>query len=395
MQDPGGLELVTETTRFDENGNPEEVVDPKGQTTTNTYDELNRLKTTSFAFDPEDADAPVALHQPASSTPTTRTTTCVRSTSPWPAARSPDHADDDPDLRLPRPPRHRDDAPPRRGGDQTVAYTYFRNGLRKTVTDPADLVTAYTYDGKNRLETATTASGTPEAATTIYGYFPDDLLETVAYPNGVSATHTYDKADRLLSVTNALGRDVVSSYEYSGWVAAESRLLRHATATASSRSRRTAASRETTRYTYDDLNRLKTVTYPADSVYPQGREVSYSYDAVGNRIGETEQEPGGGAVLADRQGVFDNVNRLETLTDLSKPEGDPERETLFTWDKNGNQLTKTVGTARPPSPRPTATTCGTSWSRPSSSPRPRPRTSRSWAASSTTSTVAASSRSAK
>ena len=37
-----------------QNGNPEEVVDPKGQTITSTFDELNRLKTKSYAFAPGD-----------------------------------------------------------------------------------------------------------------------------------------------------------------------------------------------------------------------------------------------------------------------------------------------------------------------------------------------------
>src|SRR5262249_59276637 len=40
-------------------------------------------------------------------------------------------------------------------------------------------------------------------------------------------------------------------------------------------------------------------------------------------------------------GVFDNANRLITLTDETKPEGDPARVTSFTWDANGNQLSKT------------------------------------------------------
>ena len=34
------------------------MVDPKGQTTTHTYDELNRLKTKSYAFAPGDSTRP-------------------------------------------------------------------------------------------------------------------------------------------------------------------------------------------------------------------------------------------------------------------------------------------------------------------------------------------------
>jgi hypothetical protein len=64
-----------------------------------------------------------------------------------------------------------------------------------------------------------------------------------------------------------------------------------------------------TGYTYDDLDRLHTITYPVDGAHPQGRLVTYVLDPVGNRIRETEKDSAD-VVLADKQGVFDNVNRL-------------------------------------------------------------------------------------
>ena len=70
--------------------------------------------------------------------------------------------------------------------------------------------------------------------------------------------------------------------------------------------------------------------------------VTYGYDAVGNRVRETERD-GASTVLADRQGVFDNLNRLQTLTDTARPVDDPERLTTFEWDANGNQVGKIVG----------------------------------------------------
>jgi YD repeat-containing protein len=90
--------------------------------------------------------------------------------------------------------------------------TYWNNGARKTVTDPASQVTSYTYDGQNRLETATTAAGV-----TSYTYWPDDLLKTVSYPSGVVATYGYDKADRLLALENKKDATVLSSYAYTYW----------------------------------------------------------------------------------------------------------------------------------------------------------------------------------
>ncbi|MGE0454265.1 MAG: RHS repeat domain-containing protein [Vicinamibacteria bacterium] len=66
--------------------------------------------------------------------------------------------------------------------------------------------------------------------------------------------------------------------------------------------------------------------------------LSGGYDLVGNRERETETDASG-AVLADKQGIFDSLNRLTSLVDLVDPAG----STAFTWDRNGNQLTKTVG----------------------------------------------------
>ena len=93
-------------------------------------------------------------------------------------------------------------------------------------------------------------------------------------PNGVVATHGYDRADRLLSITNVRDGTTVS-------LATPTPTTR--TATASARWRLNGGTPETTTYTYDDLNRLKTVTYPADATFPAGRVVTYGYDAVGNR----------------------------------------------------------------------------------------------------------------
>jgi RHS repeat-associated protein len=207
-------------------------------------------------------------------------------------------------------------------GSRSVGYAYFANGTRKTVSGPSGETSSYTYDGQNRLATAVTAGGS-----TAYAYFPDDLLRLVTYPNGVTSTHGYDKADRLTSIANARAASVLSSFVYS-YDRNGNRLSQIET---------NHGPAETTSYTYDPLNRLATITYPVDLAFPLGRVVTYGFDAVGNRTRETEKTPAG-AVLADKQGVFDNLNRLTTLTDLV----DGSKTTAFTWDANGNQRTRTV-----------------------------------------------------
>ena len=326
-QDPGGLNLVTETVKFDENGNPEIVKDPKRQTITSTFDELNRLKTKAYAYATGDADRPwrytASIDYGYDENSNLRTTDehVASGTDPPDTTLTITRVYDGLDRLT------SETQPLPDGSTRTVGYGYYKNGLRKTVTDPASSVTQYAYDGQNRLQTAITGFGTADAKTTAYTYWPDDLLHTVSYPNGVMATHEYDKADRLFTLANAKGATPVSSYTY-GYDPNGNRTAQVEV---------NGGQTESTGYTYDDLDRLASVTYPVDAAYPQGRVVTYGYDAVGNRIRETEKDSTG-SLLADKQGVFDTANRLTELLDLVTP----AQSTSFAWDRNGNQLTKTT-----------------------------------------------------
>jgi YD repeat-containing protein len=65
-------------------------------------------------------------------------------------------------------------------------------------------------------------------------------------------------------------------------------------------------SRGTTNYTYDNRNRLETLTYP------DGRKLTYGYDANGNRTSLTAEV--GGETLTTTYS-YDELNRLQTVTD--------------------------------------------------------------------------------
>ncbi len=333
-------DLVTDHD-YDENGNETKVTDPKGQVVTNGYDELNRLKTRTYQALPadlpslwwhikqvgyvydENGNLRQVDEQVASGTDPPNTTLTT--------TRTYDSLD-----RL-----ETETQPLPDGGSRTVSYTYFGNGTRKSVTDPENRITEYSYDGQNRLQTATTEFGTPQASTTAHTYLPDDLLDEVRYPNGTVAKHSYDKVDRLLSVVNSRAAVILSSFLYFGadpvsgatvsYDRNGNRLIQVET---------NGGLVETTRYGYDALNRLKTIAYPADSTFPSGRSVVYGYDAVGNRQTEAITDPVSGTPLNSKAASFDALNRLTSVTDSVIGE-----TTGFTYDRNGNQTTKTVTTS--------------------------------------------------
>jgi RHS repeat-associated protein len=328
VQDPGGLDLTT-VHGYDDNGNETSLQDPKQQTVTSTYDELNRLKSKAYAFASGDTYRPwrhttgMAYDYDPNGNLTQADESVASGTDPPAVLRTSRSYDDLDRLQS-------ETSPLPDGGTRSVFYTYFANGTRKTVTSSTDnQATTYAYDGQNRLESATTAAGA-----TTYAYWPDDLLKTVTYPNGVTATHEYDPADRLASLTNAKGGVPVSSYTYT----------HDDNGNRISQTEANGGLTEVTGYGYDELNRLETIEYPADATYPDGRIVTYGYDAVGNRTSELTTNPATAATLASKTGLFDSVNRLTRLTDNV----DAAQTVLFGYDPNGNQVSKSVG--------PTATT---------------------------------------
>jgi RHS repeat-associated protein len=209
------------------------------------------------------------------------------------------------------------------GSTAQLSYTYWRNGVRKTLTDAAGRVTFYEYDGRNRLKRLTTNQGGTDEQVTAYEYWPDSLLKTVTKPDGTVTSYDYDRSDRLKSVVVHKDGSEILSYAYTY---------------DSNGNRRTqvetnGGAPETTTYGYDALDRLESVRYP------DGRTVTYGYDAVGNRRFETELDAAS-VVLSQKTAVFDAANRLSTVTDAVNP----SNNATFNFDSNGNLTAKTTAT---------------------------------------------------
>jgi RHS repeat-associated protein len=186
-------------------------------------------------------------------------------------------------------------------------------GNRTLLIDPDSVRTEYSYDELNRLETLTFGDGQVVG----YDYFPDGLKQRVTNPNGTVSAFDYDAADRMTSISHTGPAGVVSAYQYfyDGNSNRERQVETNAGRT------------ETTDYTYDFVNRLKTVTYP-------DRSTRYEYDLAGNRI----QEVTTGAEASDKTFHYDAINRLERITDTATG----AELTAYSYDPNGNTTSKTT-----------------------------------------------------
>ncbi len=94
------------------------------------------------------------------------------------------------------------------GTTPNVAYTYYAEGQRQSMTDGTG-ATTYQYNALDRVITTTTGSG----ATLGYGYDRAGNLTTLTYPDSSVITRTYDAANRFVGLTDPLGHTTQFAYD--------------------------------------------------------------------------------------------------------------------------------------------------------------------------------------
>ena len=191
--------------------------------------------------------------------------------------------------------------------------------------------TSYEYDGEMRL---TKVKETGEE-TVSYTYDRNGNKKSETLANGVVSTYDYNNANRIVKLVNKKGNSTISSYKYSYYldgsdackVTEENGII------------------ETTEYEYDGLKRL---TNEAVKKGSNTDTYSYEYDDYGNRSKMTATGTENyetvydysvnGKYTALLQKEVKTVEKESNSLDLNSN----VKRTVYTYDANGNQITKTA-----------------------------------------------------
>ena len=192
--------------------------------------------------------------------------------------------------------------------------------------------TSYEYDGEMRL---TKVKETGEE-TVSYTYDRNGNKKSETLANGVVSTYDYNNANRIVKLVNKKGNSTISSYEYSYYldgsdackVTEENGII------------------ETTEYEYDGLKRLTNEEVKKGNTTDT---YAYEYDDYGNRskmtatgtedyVTEYNYNNAQGSYTALLQKEVKTVEKEENPLDLNSN----VKQTVYTYDANGNQITKTA-----------------------------------------------------
>ena len=287
--------------RYDKNGNLIEVTDARGNYTTYKYDALNRLV---LVVDREFQNY---------------STTYGAHEHEYMINTNPDE------------------------GETRVDYDKTGNVIK--VTDANGNTTEFTYDGNNRLLTTVDVLKDVRYET-VYGYNEVGSLTSVKKPNGGVTTMIYSINDLLVEEIDALENSIYRDYDANGNLISL-----------------TDRNGNLTEYGYDKENRLISVlTYMKEGdkvvdVY----ETQYEYDAMGRiktmisadmRVTTTGYDKNGRitsevnplALLKPEDTLYNRVSYTYDNRDrITRATLEDGTVTDYTYDRNGNVLTRTEG----------------------------------------------------
>ena len=182
---------------------------------------------------------------------------------------------------------------------ETINYEYDANHNVSKVTDYTGDVTTYSYNGLNKISEVK-RNGTVAAQ---YEYYQNGALKSINYSGQGKSEFEYDGALRLTGQTNSLADGTVTNtYEY--------------TYDLNGNQIKKIDNGNATNYTYDNMNRLKSVTEP------DGTKEEYTFDGQGNIQTKTMTH------LDGYEYTFKQNGKEYTLNDVST------HEITYSYDKN-------------------------------------------------------------
>jgi RHS repeat-associated protein len=297
MPTPGVMTSVSVTYEYDGNGNLISSTDGNGNVTTFEYDAMNRLLSIDYPGG-NSPDVSFAFDENGNLTNMTDSTgTTIYGHDLYDRLTGIDY----PDGNFVR-----------YGYDDAGDIIDLQYGNWLTFND-SGLYTYihYEFNEDNRISSVQNVF---TSDSTIYTYDAAGNISRRTLPNGAYTDYTYDNDGRLITVEHhRQNGSLICKYKY----------------TLDSTGNRTQVVEtappitRTTRYTYDAVGYLDSVTYP------DGRFVSYGYDSFGNRTRMTETI---GRAATTREYVYDNDSRLLSTT----LDGVPEEN--FYYDNTGNLI---------------------------------------------------------
>ncbi len=297
---------------YDERGNPTSITDPLGNQTVYEYDDGSRLtkvidangNVTEHVYDALDrlisvvgADGnTVSMSYDAAGYPATRTNALgAVTTFEYDAAGrlvSITNPLGDSQQRAYDPAGNLIRLTDYRGNDWIQEFDVLNRVIRRE--NPIGSQWHYTYDAEGRLVTHTTATG----QITVHAYDALGRMIGRTFADGTTATFAYDHAGNLIAASDA---NSDYTYEYDKL----NRITRHAY----------NHLEKDIRYEYDANGRITT------KIGPEGDLVRYQFDAAGRRVGVTIGERASGST-----------------TTTAAAGGTSGKQTTFAYDPVGNRI---------------------------------------------------------
>ena len=305
------------TITYDLNGNVLTSTDANGNVTTNTYDALNRILTAN-TVNPNDSSKNVSKsYQYDKMGRTVRTTVNDKSTT---------YLYDD----LGRVYQEE-------GYNSFKGYKYA--GISQyPIYECSGIFHKIIYYEKNyEYDDEMRVSSVRENENDIvsYTYDANGNKKSETLGNGVISTYTYNKANRITKIENKKGNSNISVYEYSYYLDGSD----------ACKTRNENGIIEKTEYKYDGLKRL---TEESVKVGNSTDTYAYEYDDYGNRSKMTATGSENYVTeysYNNAQGKYTALLQKETKTvedDNALKLQNNVKQTVYTYDANGNQITKTA-----------------------------------------------------